>query len=305
MYPNIWETKGRIKSIDVEALWATLDSIISEGENIFPKALDSVRWTLTTKDSNIKGSGTIDSLAPLKMEFVHGTHCCLHIKLFHKELTPNIGLEKRPDIYMELVIDRFCDELTVVIATIGQDKANRVLEQILAAAPITRALIANHHSYVEPFVNKLLEDYPDYERNVFLIMRYRDEAPFPSILSTLKDTCTAQGLTLLRADDREYTADLWDNVLTYMYACSSAIAVIDQINYREFNPNIAIEVGFIQALGKPLLLLKDQAINVMPTDVVGKIYRPFNTYDATTTIPPQVRKWIADYGLAHNGRNGA
>lgn len=296
----MWKTKGRIRSLDVEALWETLTSIVSESGNLFPKTLDTIRWTLATKDHHQTGSESIDFLASLKKELSGNTQIILQIQLYHQEKTKGLGIELFADTYLDLTIDRFRSELTVEIATIGLDNANKMLKQILAAVPITRAHLAEHHAYLEPFVNKLLEDHPDYERNVFLIMRFQKEAPFPDILSSLKTTCEENGLTLLRADDREYAADLWDNVLTYIYGCSAAIAIFDQINYREFNPNVAIEVGFMQALGKPLLLLKDQAIAAMPTDVISKIYRPFNTYQATTTIPPQVNKWIADYRLARS-----
>lgn len=51
------------------------------------------------------------------------------------------------------------------------------------------------------------------------------------------------------------------------------------------------------ARGTPLLLMKDVAIPQLPTDIVGKIYKSFNTYEPTKTIPSQVEKWLRDYGL--------
>lgn len=109
----------------------------------------------------------------------------------------------------------------------------------------------------------------------------------------------------MRADDKEYTDDLWDNVLTYLYGCDYAIAVFDQINYREFNPNVALEVGFLLAQCKRVLLLKDVSISVMPADIVGKIYRPFNTYDPLRSIPPQIKKWLEDYGIGEQSEANA
>ena len=96
---------------------------------------------------------------------------------------------------------------------------------------------------------------------------------------------------------RKYTDDLWDNVLTYIYGCNQAIAIFDQVNLRDFNPNVALEVGFLLAQCKRVLLLKDKAIPVMPTDIVGKIYRPFDTYSPSITIPPQIIRWLQDYGI--------
>lgn len=85
--------------------------------------------------------------------------------------------------------------------------------------------------------------------------------------------------------------------MTYMYGSTNGIAVFDQINYREFNPNVALEVGFMLAQNKRVLLLKDLSIPIMPTDIIGKIYRSFNTYQPRETIPPQLEKWFIDCAL--------
>jgi nucleoside 2-deoxyribosyltransferase len=153
------------------------------------------------------------------------------------------------------------------------------------------------HAYLENCLSKFSEDNVDFRKNLFLIMRFQNQNPFPEIVATIRRVCDTHGLKALRADDREYTDDVWDNVMTYMYGCSSAIAVFDQINYREFNPNVALEVGFMLAQRKPVLLLKDTAIPALPTDIVGKRYRPFDTYDPIITIPPQIGKWIADFRI--------
>jgi hypothetical protein len=131
----------------------------------------------------------------------------------------------------------------------------------------------------------------------FSLCDFKDEHPFSSIAKTIREVCSLNELNILRADDKEYTDDLWDNVLTYMYGCGSAIAVFDQINARDFNPNVALEVGFFFAMCKPVLLLKDISIPVLPADIVGKRYRGFNTYEPETTIPPQIEKWLQDYSI--------
>jgi hypothetical protein len=128
-------------------------------------------------------------------------------------------------------------------------------------------------------------------------MRFKKEDPLLKIEEAIRNVCARRNLNVIRSDDKEYSDNLLDNVMTYIYGCGSGIAVFDQINYREFNPNVALEVGLMLAQCKKILLLKDKAIHSMPTDVVGKIYKEFDTYNPLTTIPPQVDKWITDYGL--------
>ncbi len=295
---NKWSVKGRLISLDMPRLWEILTELCVSTKPLFPKELDHIMWTVGTMDDKTTRTGDVSALPGIEAQVPVGSGF-FELRLYHKEVTQNLQLELTPDCYLILLLDRFKNELTVTISTVGMNNANRVLEKILSAAPITTMRLPEHHEYLKTFVEKLLTEHVNYDNNVFLIMRYTDEPPFADILATLRNSCANDGLTLLRADDREYTADLWDNVMTYMYGCASAIAVFDEVNSREFNPNVAIEVGFMLALGKPVLLLKDQAIEAMPTDIVGKTYRPFNTYDLSSSIPPQVQKWIRDYNLGN------
>ena len=87
--------------------------------------------------------------------------------------------------------------------------------------------------------------------------------------------------------------DLWNNVCVYMMGCKYAVCVFEEIDEREFNPNVGIEYGFLRAMSRQVLLLKEQRVPTMPTDMVGKIYRPFDSYKIATTISQQVGLWAA------------
>ena len=45
-------------------------------------------------------------------------------------------------------------------------------------------------------------------------------------------------MLLSRADEREYSDNLLDNVLTYLYACDFGVAVFERVESDEFNPNV-------------------------------------------------------------------
>ena len=92
--------------------------------------------------------------------------------------------------------------------------------------------------------------------------------------------------------------DLWTNVCSYMLGCKFGICVFDQIDARDFNPNVQIEYGFMRALNKRVLLLKDDRQPYMPTDIVGKVYKPFDTYDIESSVRSRVQAWAErDLGL--------
>ena len=66
------------------------------------------------------------------------------------------------------------------------------------------------------------------------------------------------GIVGLRADDKEYNPSLFDNVQTYLHGCGLGVAIFERIEEDAFNPNVALEVGYMMAMDKPVCLLKDQ-----------------------------------------------
>jgi nucleoside 2-deoxyribosyltransferase len=63
-----------------------------------------------------------------------------------------------------------------------------------------------------------------------------------------------------------------------MRAYPLGVAVFEEIELRAFNPNVAIEVGYMYGLERPVLLLRERRMALMSTDVVGKIYRSFDVF---------------------------
>ena len=105
------------------------------------------------------------------------------------------------------------------------------------------------------------------------------------------------GINALRADDKQYHEDLYWNVLTYIYGCNFGIAVFERLEDDLFNSNVALEVGYMRALSKPLCLLKDRTIATLQTDLIGKLYKSFDPQDPKSSIPPELRKWLTDQGI--------
>lgn len=49
-------------------------------------------------------------------------------------------------------------------------------------------------------------------------------------------------------------------------------------------PDVPLEYRFMRAMNRQVLLLKDNRMPKMPSDMTGKLYRTFDTYNITMTI---------------------
>lgn len=131
------------------------------------------------------------------------------------------------------------------------------------------------------------------------MMRFRKDEQYQMIAGTIRDELGKYGLHALRADDRAYSDDLWDNVCVYMLGCEYGVAVFEEIDERHFNPNVALELGFMFALGKRCLLLRDGRMRQpMHADIVGKLYKEYDIFKIGQSIPPCLEAWVVrDLGL--------
>lgn len=136
-----------------------------------------------------------------------------------------------------------------------------------------------------------------YNANVFLMMAFQGSRRNTAVTNAIRLSLQEYGLVGLRADDCDYAETLWGNVCTYLLGCAYGIAVFEKVGRRGFNPNVAIEVGFMLSRKKRLLILKDQRIHRLPTDTVGRLYREFDPGRLRASIHKQVSSWAKTIGL--------
>jgi len=125
-------------------------------------------------------------------------------------------------------------------------------------------------------------------------MRYKDnDVRFKLLESTLRKQFKKHKLEVHLAKDRKIVDDLWDNICIYMLASKYGVVVFEQAHDNDFNPNVSLELGFMLSMGKRILLLKEDELKTLPTDVVGKLYDSFNISNPDT-IKDIVDKWVKD-----------
>jgi nucleoside 2-deoxyribosyltransferase len=140
-------------------------------------------------------------------------------------------------------------------------------------------------------------DYPDPTKVAFIIMQFGKTKAHNEIVKAIRRVLNSHDISGVKADDKQYHDDLFPNVMTYLYGCGFGIAVFERIEAEKFNPNVSLEVGYMLALKKSVCLLKDGTLETLHTDLVGKLYKAFNTQDPIKTIPDKITQWLFDKGI--------
>src|ERR1044071_7899395 len=109
---------------------------------------------------------------------------------------------------------------------------------------------------------RLLRDFHaagKYEESVFIMTKFPDPgdpgAPqLQNVIDAVSEGIRANGLKP-RIATTQYHPLLWDNVELHTLACCRGVAIVEDRYRPELNPNVAMEWGFMRALGKPVLFL--------------------------------------------------
>jgi hypothetical protein len=157
--------------------------------------------------------------------------------------------------------------------------------------------MSGYPSNIEDSLQKFKGDYGDKEKCAFLMMKYEDSALQSRIVQRLKNIFYNNGLYLLRADDKHYSDDLLSNIRTYMHGCNFGVAIFERINSDDFNPNVSLEVGYMMALNKSIMFLKDSTLKSLHTDLVAKLYEEFDFQKLTKSFDDSVIKWLKNNDL--------
>lgn len=164
---------------------------------------------------------------------------------------------------------------------------------------INRRVLGMTPMHVPPEIQQSIRDFrldhPDPRKVAFLMMKYGETKAHLNIVGSIKQALAPHGIAALRADEKDYHADLYPNILTYLHGCGFGIAIFERIEQDEFNPNVSLEVGYMIALGKRVCLLKDQTLPKLHTDLVSKLYKEFDPQDPIGSIPPVMERWMKDW----------
>lgn len=152
----------------------------------------------------------------------------------------------------------------------------------------------NSVSELAKFIAAFRKDYPPEQKTAFIIMQFGSTRVHSTLVTVIKETLKKHNVIGLRADDKEYSDDLFSNIRTYMHCSDFGIAIFERVTEDNFNPNVSLEAGYMMGLGKSLCLLKDQTLKNLHTDLIGKLYKSFDPLEIEKTLPLQLERWLTD-----------
>ena len=132
--------------------------------------------------------------------------------------------------------------------------------------------------------------------NVFVIMRYSEGTVLDLIEGAIKTTLSEFNLNAILAKDVVFDHELWSNIRFCMDHSRYAIVLFERIKPPDYSPNVSLELGYMLALKRPCLILKDKAFPALNTDIIGHLYTTFDSYNAEESVSLAIKKWMAKLG---------
>lgn len=149
-----------------------------------------------------------------------------------------------------------------------------------------------------PAHNPILDRLKVSDSNVFFMARFRATEYHQEISDAVEHLLESYGLEFVRADDPNWaTETLWDRVRFCIEASRSGIAVFETIDETDINPNVSLELGYMMALGRPCLLLKEKRLKALPSDLCGHLYKEFDSRDISRSVGIRVQEWLQEIGF--------
>lgn len=164
------------------------------------------------------------------------------------------------------------------------------------------AYIPQGFEYLKRYVDLFLDEYPHYDRNVFVVMPFSTEASV-EIYNAIEKSLYDHGLIPLRADKHAFAPALWWNVVTYMIGSSYGVVVYEPTDTITFNPNVSIEAGFMSALDKQVLFLSNGYQKTLPVDFSGHLFKTFSPSKIQDSITSAISDWVLHDISYFNYRN--
>jgi hypothetical protein len=109
---------------------------------------------------------------------------------------------------------------------VGAKLKPRRVSQLEARPAINDALHPSYPVEIQASVAKFRIEHPDESKVAFIMMRFEQTGLHEKVLKGIKSALEPHGIMGLRADDKQYHDDLFDNILTYIFGCGLGIAVL-------------------------------------------------------------------------------
>lgn len=123
-------------------------------------------------------------------------------------------------------------------------------------------------------------------------MRFDDSPIMRAITEGARTAGARHGRDVIRADDRDYTGELWANVALCLRNSDLVIAILDEIEHPDCDANVMVELGFALGAGRRCLILVERHKAMVPAVLRHRLTRTFDGYDLPTSVEAEVDDWL-------------
>jgi hypothetical protein len=165
-----------------------------------------------------------------------------------------------------------------------------ILEKILRFPP--------HHNRHGALLSDFYKTAP-YDKSIFVMTKFpasknqsKLDNELRAVITAVKGSVAKQGYYARIASDKAYHPGLWDNVELHLLGCGRGIAIVEDRYASELNPNVAMEWGWMRALGKEILYLVEEGFSHERADWLGLLREEFPWEDPCPAIDEAIAKWL-------------
>jgi hypothetical protein len=188
-----------------------------------------------------------------------------------------------------------------------REVCRRNIEEVLQHFALFPPRHQRHREHLRRFVQA-----GDFARSVFIMTKFPDSsaatpqvaeesaardrarrAQLAFIIEVVKAHVSDSGFIPRVASEQRFHRWLWDNVELHLLGCRRGIAIVEDKYAPELNPNVAMEWGWMQGMGRDVLYLREESFSHERADWTGLLCETFNWDNPEPRIGMAVRSFLA------------
>jgi hypothetical protein len=145
-----------------------------------------------------------------------------------------------------------------------------------------------------------------YEKSVFIMTKFpegnsKSDKELNKVIRAVSSAIKNCGFSPRVASQKDYHKLLWDNVELHLLGCGKGVAILEDRYKPELNPNVAMEWGWMRAMGKDVLCLVEDGFKHYRADVSGLIEYNFSWEKPANGTRNAIKKWLEERTTSLNG----
>lgn len=167
---------------------------------------------------------------------------------------------------------------------------------------VLEALERHPHRYMGFFDElKKFHEGGAFEDSVFVMTKYPKEGdekagPLQKVIEEVVSGIRARGYVPRLAADAVHQTWMWGNVELYLLGCRRGVAIVEDRYLPELNPNVAMEWGWMKAMGREVLFLREKNFHHGRADWEGLIAYEFVWDDPAPGVGKALGAFLPERG---------